>query len=532
MDARMFEISGYNITADTSFLDKKYNITPEIEQILQDIYPDVKRAKPYIIKKLKKYCRRYPHVPHFKNYLGAAYENAGKNEEMLEVNRQIIQQHPEYLFGKLSYAGILMKEGEPGKVPDILGEKMDLKALYPERSAFHLREVLGFFRICVQYYLAVDKPEHADPYLEIMNEIGAGEPETKEASNRYTQYLLEGTARRMKEEDERRRSVESRSYDKNEQTTEKPAFNHPEIEALYSNDMRVDHNVIRGILELPRTSLIEDLETVVEDSIRRFEYFRGLERQYERWKPEEFSFVLHALFLLAELKAEESLPVLLRLFRQGEELLEFWFGDMLVQMGVEVICSLGRHQLAELQAFMKEKDNYTYARNAIHTAVTQLVLHNPTRRKEVTDWFDELFLFFLENAEDDRIIDTDLISLMVADCVDLRATELKDIIRNLYEHGLVERGITGTLDEVLRDMRSGRYKPDKYEIYDIYSRYDYLAEVWYSDPEESEFKAALQKSPDDESGDQNQPAQTAKYTGRNDPCPCGSGKKYKYCCLN
>jgi hypothetical protein len=21
-------------------------------------------------------------------------------------------------------------------------------------------------------------------------------------------------------------------------------------------------------------------------------------------------------------------------------------------------------------------------------------------------------------------------------------------------------------------------------------------------------------------------------TGRNDPCPCGSGKKYKHCCLN
>lgn len=23
-----------------------------------------------------------------------------------------------------------------------------------------------------------------------------------------------------------------------------------------------------------------------------------------------------------------------------------------------------------------------------------------------------------------------------------------------------------------------------------------------------------------------------KKIGRNDPCPCGSGKKYKYCCLN
>ncbi len=26
-----------------------------------------------------------------------------------------------------------------------------------------------------------------------------------------------------------------------------------------------------------------------------------------------------------------------------------------------------------------------------------------------------------------------------------------------------------------------------------------------------------------------QPAQSAKF-GRNDPCPCGSGKKYKKCC--
>ena len=27
-----------------------------------------------------------------------------------------------------------------------------------------------------------------------------------------------------------------------------------------------------------------------------------------------------------------------------------------------------------------------------------------------------------------------------------------------------------------------------------------------------------------------QPVRKAKKPGRNDPCPCGSGKKYKYCC--
>jgi len=27
-----------------------------------------------------------------------------------------------------------------------------------------------------------------------------------------------------------------------------------------------------------------------------------------------------------------------------------------------------------------------------------------------------------------------------------------------------------------------------------------------------------------------QPVRKAKKPGRNDPCPCGSGKKYKHCC--
>ena len=28
------------------------------------------------------------------------------------------------------------------------------------------------------------------------------------------------------------------------------------------------------------------------------------------------------------------------------------------------------------------------------------------------------------------------------------------------------------------------------------------------------------------------PIRTEPKIGRNDPCPCGSGKKYKKCCLN
>ena len=35
---------------------------------------------------------------------------------------------------------------------------------------------------------------------------------------------------------------------------------------------------------------------------------------------------------------------------------------------------------------------------------------------------------------------------------------------------------------------------------------------------------------DPDKGDKKQPKKVGKKIGRNDPCPCGSGKKYKQCC--
>ena len=39
------------------------------------------------------------------------------------------------------------------------------------------------------------------------------------------------------------------------------------------------------------------------------------------------------------------------------------------------------------------------------------------------------------------------------------------------------------------------------------------------------------KTPDGRTRAQ-QPVRVEKKVGRNDPCPCGSGKKYKKCCLH
>lgn len=153
-------------------------------------------------------------------------------------------------------------------------------------------------------------------------------PDTYRALKYLMPERLKATIKKDKEEEKTKRIVKTWAYDKSIQTTEMPEFNHPEIQQLYENGMRIDHNVIKEILCLPRVTLINDLETILEDVVRRYEYFKDKVDEDE-WIEEGQTFLIHALFLLTELNATESLDKVLQLLRQGEKLLEFWFGDFL-----------------------------------------------------------------------------------------------------------------------------------------------------------------------------------------------------------
>jgi len=55
----------------------------------------------------------------------------------------------------------------------------------------------------------------------------------------------------------------------------------------------------------------------------------------------------------------------------------------------------------------------------------------------------------------------------------------------------------------------------------------------FTKPKTEEIKREQVAKPMDTGSDGslgNQPKKAKKEPGRNDPCPCGSGKKYKHCC--
>jgi preprotein translocase subunit SecA len=88
----------------------------------------------------------------------------------------------------------------------------------------------------------------------------------------------------------------------------------------------------------------------------------------------------------------------------------------------------------------------------------------------------------------------------------------------------VDRGICGSLESVKKEFEK-KHRPF---IQKLISTNDYYTEIlttWSrSDIEEYENNEISAKHI--------QEAVNAPKIGRNDPCPCGSGKKYKKCCLN
>jgi hypothetical protein len=114
--------------------------------------------------------------------------------------------------------------------------------------------------------------------------------------------------------------------------------------------------------------------------------------------------------------------------------------------------------------------------------------------------------------------------------------ELKSLVRKAFARGLIDPDDMSLADfeAALKHARAHPESPWRSAAPDEFAPFeDTIAEIapWYSfSPEYLEHRAA-----EDAFAPRFGVAEPAinpfKGVGRNDPCPCGSGKKYKKCCL-
>ena len=265
---------------------------------------------------------------------------------------------------------------------------------------------------------------------------------------------------------------------------------------------------------------------VLQDSIDRY-YFHS-----ENWDDDSSGmFITHAIFILGELKAAESMNSVLNVLSQSEEYLEFYFGDFLTELLWEPVYRMISTDLIPLQEFICTSGIYSFSKGVVSDALEQVALHDRSRKDEVVACFRNIFSFFIKSRIEDNVIDSGTIGLLVSSCLDIGAVELLPEIRRLFELKYVDLTMAGTFEDVEKAFGEEEKFNQKRKILGIAERYQDVISTWHGhsvEEQEDEFEDDFWEKL---STANTQVARTAAKTGRNDPCPCGSGKKYKKCCL-
>ncbi len=510
------------IVDDITLQDEYYKITPVIAKELQKLGVEtmVNMPSKKTIDKLLKTIQLYPHVPHFKNYLANVYNKLGFKKEELELSKSILNDHPEYLYAKLNFASILIDNGELEDASDILSKEMHLSSLYPNRDTFHISEVLSFYLFAVKYFVAKEDLNSAMDRMAILRQYGPNETQTNQASKLMMSLVMKGMTEKFEEEERLRIKPQKIMKVEMNASQEEPQFNYPNINQLYQYGLNIDIQIIEQILELPRETLIKDLESILIDAVNRYSYFVDNEEL-----DESLFLVIHVLSLLKEIGATESLPRIFEFLSYEYDFIDFWLGGYKTEALWQVIYTLGFNNLNLLKDFLLKPNVDTYSKIAVCESLAQIVLHHPERREEVLMIFQEVFEKFESAQLEDGLVDSELLGFAVSEVLDSNLFELLPIIKKLYDKEIVALHINGDYQDVVGYFKTIDSSENEKEVLNIFELYQEYKEFMDDDDFEEDESFQPYHKPI------NIPAVSIKI-GRNDPCPCGSGKKYKKCCID
>jgi hypothetical protein len=207
---------------------------------------------------------------------------------------------------------------------------------------------------------------------------------------------------------------------------------------------------------------------------------------------------LHAWRALGQLRAEAAAAPLLDLL-STPDMDDAMAGELPVVFGM-----IGPPALPLLAAFLADRANPEYGLTTAIAAVSAIGERNPACRDECVG----ILAPMLDPAGD---IDPSTAGFVVCALLDLAAVEAIDPIREAFRRGAVDVSIPGDLEdvEVALGLLERRTTPRPH--------YGMLATGLPSLPAADRFKHDVLPK--------------RQAVGRNDPCPCGSGKKYTKCCL-
>lgn len=235
-----------------------------------------------------------------------------------------------------------------------------------------------------------------------------------------------------------------------------------------------------------------------------------------------FSF---ATYLLAKWREPRAFPLFIRwLSLSGEGAFDLG-GDTVTQDGARFLASVCAGDLESIKGLILNRNANEFCRGQAIEALGTLAAWRELTHKDVTEYFLWLAHEGLEREPGN------VWNELAATCADIEALPVFPELRRAYDEGLIESGFMqpDELEEVELGPRGSwweQYRRRRQPITDVARETSW----WQCFQDDPVLKAEREKVISQLDAPPPKPYRAPPRVGRNDPCPCGSGKKYKKCC--
>lgn len=168
----------------------------EIRDRVAKLYELIQKKPRKAIPEMEALVAKYPDSPRLLNYLINAYGRAGDDKKAGELSAESFRRFPDYLFSRINYVTLLLKDRKTDEAGKILEGKFDIQLLYPERQQFHISEFLSYSMVVGWYLAQKGELEAAQTQFERMAQMEPDAPQTQTLLNMISSEVF-GQALKM-----------------------------------------------------------------------------------------------------------------------------------------------------------------------------------------------------------------------------------------------------------------------------------------------------------------------------------------------
>jgi hypothetical protein len=241
---------------------------------------------------------------------------------------------------------------------------------------------------------------------------------------------------------------------------------------------------------------------------------------------------LYAIQLLGHFQEVRAHDVIVDLASLPPGIPHDLFGDTITEDLASIMFATCGGSIERIKALLLNREADEYCRSAASRALVYAAVEGVVPREQILALFGSLF----NGSEADS--DSAFWSFVASSVCDLYPEELMSVVKHAFADGLIdtdfigpesfERALRQGQERCLREVRDRlkRYMPD-----DFHDRMAWWA-CFRQEPKAPRSSLSPAKTSSDFTdvpARRAPPPQAVRKLGRNDPCWCGSGKKYKRC---